>query len=814
MADNVSVKITAEVIDLQAKFAIAKAESQALTRELNTLARQAATGTGGPELKASLTSAAEAAVKAQTGVKGLNAELKSAQGSGSLMTSAMSGLQGVLGPLIGLMSAGAIVSLGASLEENAAHVEHEAEVLELASVAFQDFTESARLQGVETGAVEIAIRRFVAALGQAQEKSGTQREAFDQLQVSWHLAAQEALPAVARALLNMDDAAKRAAISRELFARGGQEMIPALKEWAKGTDELTSELSDMGTILDPKVTKAAKDSELGLTKVWDKLKTDLTPAATRAGEGFTWMADKFEGAIHQMLIDAKYGGAIQDAMAAAGKTPRISEPVAPPPHPPKPSAAQIEKADVADLEALDTKLKERKKLTEDIATAEKTLKEAQHVKGGDPAGVKAATEAVADLKKHLDELNKQKNTSGFANAGAQAIGDARNRIEQEVAADRAGALERAQIEARYWQQVLSTAKLNAAQQLQVKTSLARAEEALDREKASIGAAQAQTDVELARIAYQQKKALLDEDVAAHRITQDQEADILIADLRAIQQQEATALDVKLELYQNDLVNYARTLDEKKKLAAETQAEIDRIIAQSTKTQEKLEFDLQKTLESTEQSLVQGIFAGRQKLGTLLLVEAQKVAEAYITSKLREVTAHIFSETAKTSATVAGSQARVTAQAAADAEGAALSATSGQKQILQDAAKAAAGAYSAVAGIPYVGPILAPIAAAGAFVAVEAFENLASFDVGTPYVPRTMPAVVHAGERIIPAASNDAIVQALTSGGGRGGVGDIHLNVPITYHAPQDFRSMARDHGRQILEFIRQAMRDGYLPQGT
>jgi len=80
MADNVSVRVTAEVVDLQAKFAIAKAESQALTRELNTLAKQAATGAGGAELKVSLTQAAEAAVRAKGQMNALGGQLQNMGG--------------------------------------------------------------------------------------------------------------------------------------------------------------------------------------------------------------------------------------------------------------------------------------------------------------------------------------------------------------------------------------------------------------------------------------------------------------------------------------------------------------------------------------------------------------------------------------------------------------------------------------------------------------------------------------------------------------------------------------------------------------
>jgi len=55
-----------------------------------------------------------------------------------------------------------------------------------------------------------------------------------------------------------------------------------------------------------------------------------------------------------------------------------------------------------------------------------------------------------------------------------------------------------------------------------------------------------------------------------------------------------------------------------------------------------------------------------------------------------------------------------------AESLALHKSAALKQIAHDAAKAASGAYQAVVGIPYVGPFLAPPAAALAYAATMAF----------------------------------------------------------------------------------------------
>lgn len=47
-------------------------------------------------------------------------------------------------------------------------------------------------------------------------------------------------------------------------------------------------------------------------------------------------------------------------------------------------------------------------------------------------------------------------------------------------------------------------------------------------------------------------------------------------------------------------------------------------------------------------------------------------------------------------------------------------------------------------------------------------KLPAFDIGTNYVPFDMPAIVHAGERIVPAADNRRLMAALDGAGGPAG----------------------------------------------
>ena len=118
---------------------------------------------------------------------------------------------------------------------------------------------------------------------------------------------------------------------------------------------------------------------------------------------------------------------------------------------------------------------------------------------------------------------------------------------------------------------------------------------------------------------------------------------------------------------------------------------------------------------------------------------------------------------------ASHQAGVTARVGTDAVGAAastsISQAAGKATRLDDAKSAFSSTYKVVSGWPVVGPILAPVLAAGAFAAVAAFED------GTGYVPRDGMAYLHEGEAVVPAPTMDQLRGSDGSGG----------NVNITQH---------------------------------
>jgi hypothetical protein len=121
-----------------------------------------------------------------------------------------------------------------------------------------------------------------------------------------------------------------------------------------------------------------------------------------------------------------------------------------------------------------------------------------------------------------------------------------------------------------------------------------------------------------------------------------------------------------------------------------------------------------------------------------------------------------------------------------------------KEIMGNAYAAAAGAYKAIVGIPYVGPFLAPAAAAVAFGAVAAFGASAAggYDIPAGVNPVTQ---LHAQEMVLPAKHADVIRKLADDGGGGGKqptVNNYNNNVTIEVNTPN--ADSFRASGDQIM----------------
>jgi hypothetical protein len=153
------------------------------------------------------------------------------------------------------------------------------------------------------------------------------------------------------------------------------------------------------------------------------------------------------------------------------------------------------------------------------------------------------------------------------------------------------------------------------------------------------------------------------------------------------------------------------------------------------------------------SSLQGMIKGTQSfrgmmlnIGNAILGEATKWIQ-------KKVSAFLTGELAQTAATTAGVTTRTGIEATGAATSQGISATNSLAQIGHSAAVAAAGAYAAIAKIPIVGPILAPIAAAAALAGVIALgKSIFSAEGGMGQVPYDGAMFeLHKDEMVLPAS---------------------------------------------------------------
>jgi len=168
--------------------------------------------------------------------------------------------------------------------------------------------------------------------------------------------------------------------------------------------------------------------------------------------------------------------------------------------------------------------------------------------------------------------------------------------------------------------------------------------------------------------------------------------------------------------------------------------------------------------------------------------------------------HASTETAKTAATVAGVTTRTTAETVASGQSVMMRLGSAISSIMISAWEAMAGAFAAMASIPYVGPFLAVGAGAAAFAAVAGIVgNLPSaaggYDVPSGVNPITQ---IHEEEMVLP-AKHANVIRNLADGGESGG-GSVHHHYHIKAFDGQDVKRVLMKHSGSVVAALKEADR--------
>jgi hypothetical protein len=201
-------------------------------------------------------------------------------------------------------------------------------------------------------------------------------------------------------------------------------------------------------------------------------------------------------------------------------------------------------------------------------------------------------------------------------------------------------------------------------------------------------------------------------------------------------------------------------------------------------------------------LFSGLTLGGETWGEAFLRMGDQLAARFVGWTVEMAERWAVNELAQTAATAAGATARSAATVSADAAGMAASGAQALGDIGNSAARAAAGAYAAVASTPVVGPVLAPAAAATALAAALEFGGqVVSAAGGWGQVPYDgAPAVLHKDEMVLPASIASPLRAALGGPGegaasahGPGSGGAVHHHWNIQAVDAQSFARLARSN---------------------
>jgi len=790
MPSNIDVKITADVVSVQANLGIAQQQLRETQKAFRDLAAQAAQSGMADQFRPQLLQASEAMLQAQSRVQGLKTDLKEMQGFSfkGLAESAgvLSDALAQVGIAVGI---GAIIGFGKEALNTAADVEHESEVLGLTSTALRDFQESARLAGVETATVDSAIRKFNDSQGKAQQGVKSQADAFRELGVDAMLPAEQALPLLANALLHITDVAEQSRLEVVLFGRSGEELRPALESWAQGTEALTRKMQDLGLAMDPTVTEGAERTRQSLTQASDVLSNQAAPAALAFEHALLGLAYAFD------LVDQKTLQAVRDAGLFHGTVETAADAIA---AMAQAHAGMIAKADLAAAaeDHVGTRIDAVKAHITDLKTAIDSMK------GGwlTPDDQKKLDEYNAALKQaniELLKLGKSQagpNTSGFSNMGAEQIKAAETTIATIKADEQQDNIERLSRARAVWIDLLLGAKLNAAQIMEVKQKIAQTDIELNNAevKAAKDAAKQKqqiADDELAEYITDQKDRLtsgideLNQEFAQHRINAQQKHDQEVWLTRQIEAQILKRFDDEHAGLIKGTADYAKAMKDRAALVAGFDRQVGQMDNQLVTQEQQKWTTLSNSIKSTFSNAINGMLFQGTTFAKGMQQIATGVLQAFVNMGVGMV--EDWAET-QIKNLVLGQSTQKEQLASGIATASALAGANG---------------VASMALAPYPLDLTAPAFGASMMAAASSFAFVGMFETGAWEVPKTGSAIVHQGEMIIP--RNPA--QAIRDGdiGGKGG-GDIHSPVSVTVHnygggpvTPEFSRKVAQAVEREV-----------------
>ncbi len=697
------------------------------------------------------------------GVNQVKEQIETLNGSVSGITDAF---KGVGEALAGLFAVEKIEQFTEHMSEMGEQAIRTSEMLGMSVEKVQELSFASQMVGGGADGAAASLTRLERNMAEAQSGTGKAYEAFQNLGISLDdlktKSPDQILGMIADAFAGAEDGATKTAYAMDLMGRAGAQLIPLLDQGSEGLERMGMIGRETGSILSGEQAEAFEKTHQSLST----MNASFTGVAVTLFDTFRPAIDAIVGGITDLVQcfneSIKSGGQLHPvimllAVAFDGLVMGIESGVA---------------AIRTTIEGVELALYDLLILVNTIVDAVKDLF------SGLGAAISDALhgrfdQIEVDFKKGVDQMKVD------WQAGMNEMNHAAGTFADDVISTWAALQKRAN---EMWQGLTGTggqaAEKGGKKDLPpAPTGAGGSANTGESEEMQIEKNDLVTQEELANIGLQIKKDALDQQVADHAISKQQE---LAQEISLVQQKEQIELEAVTKyaaLYEEDTVQYAEAQNKKKIITAQANQEIAKLTAQSASEQKKEYDTIFQSIERASSQAVNGILQGTQTWQQALQRTFSNILAAFVDDLVvKRVTKWLEGEAIMLTGTQAKNAGVMASDAAANDAGLAGMAIKAIKAIMSDAAQTFGGVFAFLA--PEMGPAAAGPAAGAAAAVSAAASSIPSFAVGSWNLPSDMLAYVHAGEMIVPAAQAAGLRDGggFPSSGGSNGADSYHITI--------------------------------------
>lgn len=715
---------------------------------------------------------------------------------------AMEGLRGMVGGALAGMVAGFSVKMVTDqvmqFADRAERLQNVAQIVGTTATAISRLHAVAAPLSISSDQVDTGMKKLAKTLVDAQRGGEESAAAFHAVGVSAKelqgLTLTQALDKIADKFHDTEDGAGKAALAQMLLGKSGAELIPLLNQGSEEMRAQADAAERMGAAMGEDAVQAGADLDNALDELnmrsagfVNMMSQELAPALQYIVEAFT---DDSNAALDFGSVFRGVATVVIAAVTVIQNAWNIVSSI----------VRGITVAIASVFEAIG------KAASGDFSGARASLALGREMIAEELSGMIERTDELAT--KFREKMGSMWGDGGSASAGAAAAEGPKGQIafgdkgkgsgggeaEKKAAAEaKAAAKEKFDYEMELLKNQMAELERGSAQKLIIarqETALVVAqygEQSNEYLRSKERERQIAKEVEAEKLRIQDAALGAAQQRAAHEIEIERGKGAMLLATGRINAVERAQMEIALENEAYALkLSY---LEQRLALYAMEKAEVEKINAEILALKQGHELQMQQLdvqhFESSKAgwdsyfsvindafaNSIQGmVFQGttlREAWGSIM----QSILGSLIQTGVKMATNWASTQLGMTSATVTGAAVRTAAEVSSAKASTAANAGAAIKNIMTKAVEVFANVYNAIAGIPYVGPFLAPVmaVAAGATV-VGLVGKVASAEGGWDRVPYDgAQAILHKEEMVLPAPLAEGI-RAMVEGGQRGGGG--------------------------------------------